>query len=560
MRRMFAHMRRHGSGLRKPTAGAVRAVQAARSTLSLTSLALTCAFWMTAAALVCGPQPLHAAEGELVAAFAPTELVLDPVHSYKTQELQLATAIYEGLVTYHPVSLKPMPALARTWEISDDGRVYRFVLRENGRYSNGDAVTAEDVRRSWLRILDPADQGEYSFLLDVIKGAGDYRTGRMRDPSVVGIRAVSDTVLEVELAEPAGHFLSMLCHMAFVPVYPGYQGRSGWDRTASIVGNGPFVMESRGPNEMILVKNPYYWDRDRVALERIRVLFIDDPLEITRRINSREIDWADDGDTGSLEDTDMIQLDLLFGTSYLFFRCGSAPWSDPRIRKGLALVLPLEELRQQFAPFGTDTLVPALFSYPEVEGLADGDEERGMALLAEAGYPNGRGLPGLVIKVPTGSGAENTARLLSSTWQEKLSVRVKIQTYPYDRYLEELENDDYTMGSTTWIGDFADPLAFLQIWTSGSNLNEAGYDSAEYDLRIEKAMAEPRQERYASLAEAEAFLLGEAVVIPLSHPPSFNLIDLDRVGGWYSNLMDIHPFKYMRFKVRRPPPDAASVD
>jgi len=345
--------------------------------------------------------------------------------------------------------------------------------------------------------------------------------------------------------------------MAFVPVHPWYQGRTGWDRGESIVGNGPFVMESRSRREMVLVKNPHYWDRSKVALERIRVLFLDDPGEITRRINSREIHWADDGDTGSLEDTDVIQLDLLFGTSYLFFRCGSAPWSDPRIRKGLALVLPLEALRQQFAPFGTDRLVPALSSYPQVEGLAGGDEEQGLALLAEAGYPKGRGLPTLVIKVPTGSGAENAARLLSTTWQEKLSVRVKIQTYPYDQYLEELEKDDYTVGSTTWIGDFADPLAFLQIWTSGSNLNEAGYNSAEYDARIEKAMVEPRQQRYASLAEAEAFLLEEAAVIPLSHPPSFNLIDLDRIGGWYSNLMDIHPFKYMRFKVLRPPPDVA---
>lgn len=501
--------------------------------------------------------PLFGADVELVVAFPPTDLVLDPVHSFKTQELQIATAVYEGLVTYHPISLKPIPALARTWEVSDGGRVYRFELREGARYSNGDPLTAGDFRRSWLRILNPEDQGEYSFLLDIIAGAKDFRTGRTRDADAVGIRALSDATLEVELIEPAGHFLSMLCHMAFMPVHPLYQRSRGWDRAGSIVGSGPFSLESRGPGEMILVKNPYYWDSARVELERIRVLFIDDPVDITRRLNRGEVHWADDGETDMLEDADLIQLDLLFGTSYLFFYCGSAPWNDPGIRRGMAQMIPWDSLREQYAPFGTETLVPALYSYPDVEGFRGGDVEAGLELLEEAGFPKGRGLPPVVIKVPTGSGAAGAAETLAETWEKELDVDVEVRAYDYDAFLRELDEKDYTVGSSTWIGDFADPLAFLQMWTAGSNLNDADYEDSEYEEMIKKAMSEASEERYGLLAEAEEYLLKQAVVMPLSHPPAFNLIDLDRIGGWYPNLMDIHPFKYLRFKIRRPPPDVA---
>jgi oligopeptide transport system substrate-binding protein len=494
---------------------------------------------------------------ELVVAFPSTELVLDPVHSFKTQELQIATALYEGLVSYHPISLKPIPAMARRWEISEDGRLYRFTLREEGRYSNGDPVTAEDFRRSWLRILNPAEQGEYSFLFDVIKGAVDYRSGRNSDPRKVGIRAPSDKVLEVELEKPASHFLSMLCHMTFMPIHPRYLQTPGWDRGTTIIGNGPFSLESRKPGEMLFVKNPHYWDVDKVRLERLRVLFMDDAEEITRKLNRDEIHWADDGVIDSLENRDLVQLYPLFGTSYLYFRSQSNPWVDPRVRRGLALLLPWESIREQFSPFDSETLVPVLYAYPDVVGMTESNVAEGLDLLKEAGYPRGKGLPPIIIKVTRGSGAETAAERLAEAWREGLSLKVEIKSYDYQTYLNELEKDDYTIGSVTWIGDFADPLAFLQIWTTGSNLNDARYSNPAYDRMIDSAMAKPWEERFAMLAEAETLLLHEAAVMPLSHPPAFNLINLDRIAGWYPNLMDIHPFKHIRFKVRKPPPDVA---
>ncbi len=498
-----------------------------------------------------------AAEQEFVAAFTPSTLVLDPLHSFKTLELQIATGIYEGLVTYHPITLRPVPGVAKRWELSEDRLIYRFYLRNNARYSNGDPVTAQDFRESWLRIVNPHDQGEYSFLFDVIKGVTEYRNGEQADPETVGIRAVSSTLLEVELARPASHFLGMLCHMCFVPVHPQYREQECWEEGSSIIGNGPFTLQRSSQGAMILEKNDAYWDSENVKLDRIRLRFMDDPAEITREFNEGRIHWSDNAEADMLDNSEAYQLSALFGTSYMFFLADSAPWSDPRIRRGLALLLPWASIREQFSFFATETLVPSLDFYPEVTGIKEGDVQEGLALLEEAGYPEGRGLPEIMIKVPRHSSAETVAGKMVSQWKEAASIEARVEVLDYDDYLSRLKEKNFTLASSTWIGDFADPLAFLQIWTSGSNLNDAYYKNPEFDALIEEAMAESNEARYKMLAEAEKLLLDEAVVLPLAHPPAFNLIDLDKIVGWHLNPLDIHPFKYIRFKRYELRPDVA---
>ncbi len=518
--------------------------------LSATLIALCLALtW-----LPCGAQE---AQSDFVAAFTPARLVLDPLHSYKTQELQIATAIYEGLVSYHPISLAPVPAAAERWEISDDGLVYTFHLRAEARYSNGARVTARDFRESWMRILAPEAEAEYAFLLDIIEGAADYRGARASDPQSVAIKAISDTVLEVRLTKPAGHFLSMLCHMTFMPVHEQYHGETGWDTGARIVGNGPFILAERTHQGMMLIKNPHYWDSENVKLATIRIRFIHDPIEVTRELNDGRIHWAENGDVDTLKDRETIQFYPMFGTSYLYFLSDTPPWSDARVRRGLALLLPWPAIREQSSAFSTHTLVPALTFYPDVAGIVEPDTETGLDLLAQAGYPRGAGLPRIRIKVPRGSSAEFAAHRIASTWEEALDVSVSVEAREYENYLAELKKHDYTMASATWIGDFADPLTFLQIWTTESRLNDARYMNPAFDALIDQALGEKGESRYARLSKAESLLLEEAVVLPLSHPPAFNLIDLEKVSGWYPNPLDIHPFKYFGIRSFGPPPGYA---
>jgi oligopeptide transport system substrate-binding protein len=487
-------------------------------------------------------------------------MTLDPLHSYRTDELQVATGIYEGLVAYNPENLRPVPGVAYKWDVSEDGKTYRFHLRTRALFSNGDPVTAADFRESWLRILNPAEEGEYSFLFDVIKGAADYRNGKNPDPASVAIHAVDPSILEVELERPASHFLSMLPHMSFAPVHRSHREATGWENQGPIISNGPFELVSWTVEEMVLKRNDRYWDRWHVALDVVRIVNISDPAEIAGLLNEGEVQWADNADTRLLENPDLIQFAALFATSYLYFRVDSEPWDDPRVRRGLSLLIPWNELRSRASQFISTTLVPAVGFYDEPAGLTEINIEEGLKLLDEAGFPNGRGLPEIKAVVTPGSVAAVVLVEAADIWKERLGVTVEITQVGFNTYQEIAREGEYVIGTSTWIGDFADPLSFLQMWTTGSKLNDANYSSEEYDTLVEEAMSENSEARYEIYGQAEEMLLsGDVVVIPLTNPPSFNLVDLERISGWYANALDIHPFKYIEFRIPKIPEGYASM-
>ncbi|MBN1836369.1 MAG: peptide ABC transporter substrate-binding protein [Spirochaetales bacterium] len=507
-----------------------------------------------------GPQDTQTEEPkELVVVYSPKEVQLDPLHIYTTMESELSTALYEGLLTYHPFSLFPMPGVAEDWEISEDKTVYRFSLREEAVFSNGDPVTARDFRESWLRVLDPEAQAEYSFLFDVIAGARRYRLG-LSPAEEVGIRAVSEKLLEVELERPAGHFLKLLCHMSFAPVHSSYRDTDGWSGASTLIGNGPYYLYERQPFELVLKKNRLYWDAGSVGLDGIRVRFMDDPAAISEGFNQGAIHWANNWDTSRLEDRTKIVFNPLFATSYFYLVCLEEAWRDSRVRRALALLVPWDRVRtEEDTLLPTSRLVPPIPNYPDVEGITGSDREEAFDLLAEAGYARGVGLPEVVFKLPGDPESERIAGLMADAWKRELGVTVTVQTYPYDLYLREVKKGDYTVGSVTWIGDYADPLTFLQMWTEGSNLNDARFADPEFDALIDGSVSQEGEARYEQLAKAESILLSTAVVLPISHTPAFNLVDLDRIEGWFPNVLNIHPFKYVRFRELRVPPGVASA-
>jgi peptide/nickel transport system substrate-binding protein/oligopeptide transport system substrate-binding protein len=198
----------------------------------------------------------------------------------------------------------------------------------------------------------------------------------------------------------------------------------------------------------------------------------------------------------------------------------------------------------------SDSLVPQIGDYPEVQGISEQKLEEGLELLSEAGYPEGAGLPQIRIAVPRGEETRRIAELMKESWEAELELSAEIREYPFDSYYDELKTSDFTVGTLTWIGDFADPLTFLQMWTAESSLNLSRYENREYDETIEKALAEEQtDERLELLAEAERLLLKGAMVLPIKHSPAFNVVDLEEVEGWFPNPLDIHPFKYLHFSV-----------
>jgi oligopeptide transport system substrate-binding protein len=494
---------------------------------------------------------------ELVLAYAPKDVTLDPLHIYTTMESELGTALYEGLLTYHPVTLEPIPGVASHWEEDEGGRIYRFMLREGASYSNGDPVRAQDFRAAWLRILHPDNKAEYSFLFDVIRGARADRLGE--DVEDLGIRVVSDRVLEVELEKPASHFLKILCHLSFVPLHPSYLKTEDWGREPVLVSNGPFYLAARDDGGLVLRKNKLYWDAGKVELDGIRVRLEEAPEKISALFNAGKVQWASSWDTASLVDRSHIVFNPLFATSYFYFVCADPPWSDPRVRKALTLLLPLNELRGEERIFPTSRLVPPIPVYPDTPSLDTADLNEALALLAEAGYPEGKGLPQPLIKVASGSESEELAGIMAAAWKEAIGLESRIVSFEYDLYLEEVKKRDYTLGFVTWIGDYADPLTFLQMWTRSSNLNDARYANDAFDRLIESSFSQVTEERYRTMSRAEEILLNEAVVLPISHAPAFNLVNLDRLEGWFPTVLNIHPLKYIRFRTPSLPPGLAGA-
>ena len=490
--------------------------------------------------------------------FGSTRIALDPHHSYSATEAQLYTALYEGLYTYHPLTLEPVPGVARSFEVSEDGLVYRFHLRPDAYYWNGDRVTAEDFRESWLLHLNPEDRAEYTFLLDIIQGAREYRTGTgtMED---VGIKVPEEGILEVSLNHPASHFLKILCHHSFSPIHPTFRENPDWEDAPSVIGNGPFMLYSRSDEKYILKKNQLYWDRKNVQSDEIVFLLSDDYQHLTDLFNAREILWASGNILyDKLDDTSTLQVFHQFATTYFYFVCDQAPWSDPRVRQALLLLVPWNELRtEKRYAMPTFRAVPEISGYPEVEGINSRDRATALELLAKAGFPEGKGLPQPVFKIPDGQEVRELATAMASAWKKDLGLEAKFTVVPYGDYYDAIETYDYTIGLMSWIGDYADPLAFLQMWVSDSNLNKGSYSNPDYDNLIEEAMSLSGRERYNSMAEAEGLILQEGGIIPYKHSPSYNFVHTDVLGGWLPNPLDIHPFKYLSYT--KPPLPARIV-
>ncbi|MDR2185062.1 MAG: peptide ABC transporter substrate-binding protein [Treponema sp.] len=500
-------------------------------------------------------RPIPVNRDELTITLSGEDTELDFRKSYLASEAQIYTALYEGLFSYHPLTMEPVPAMAGSWELSEDKKEWTFTLREHARYWNGDPVRAEDFRAAWLSLLDPAKDSPYSSLFDIIEGARNYRTGAFQDSGQVGISVPDDKTLVVRLTAPASFFPSMLCHHSFSPIHPSMIKTADWSELPP-VSNGPFYIISNEKDQIVLAKNELYWDASRVALKKITIRFTGDGDEAAALWNSGEARWiSGEINLDALTDRSGIMVNAMFATHYYFIRSARKPWDDYRLRRALSLALPWEEIRTgYFLP--AKTLIYPIPGYPEIGGVDETNTEEAARLLEEAGYPKGVGLPELVVRLTPSPEAERIGKLMAASWMA-LGVPVKIDTVPYNRYFQSLKQNDYEVGSTTWIGDFADPYTFLQMWRRDSNLNDARYNDGEYEALMEKSMSEEGKERWKTLSEAETILLDRGTVLPISYSPAVNIIDMDELDGWFPNALDIHPFKYLYFKALKPLPGLA---
>ncbi len=469
--------------------------------------------------------------------------IIDAVHAYDlnphtaaySSEAQILTGLYEGLFSYDPVSLEPQYAIATNYRISRDKLRWSFTLRDNAKFSDGSPITAQDVREAWLDLL--AEPGaSYSSLLDVIQGAYEYRTGNGKREDVA-IKAVNDTTLTIHLVRPASYLPRILCHSAFAVCKKDLS-----------VFSGPFSVESYKNNTLVLKKNGSYWDAANTHLNQITILQSDNTAENAYSFNTGSADWVTgNADVQKLLNKNVIQLNAEFATEYLFFKCrNDSIWNNPAFRTALLEAVPWDKLREKSFVKAT-TLVYPLSGYPQVEGYSYTDADEAASLMKDArekaGISADEKIP-LVFAITDTDFMKERAQLFIDAWTP-LGIDVQIQKTPVERYLSSIPSWNADLFSYTWIGDFADPLAFLELFQGNSTLNVTGWSNGDYDKLLDDAALYTDENRPKLLSQAEQLLLDSGMIIPISHPVSLNIINPEAVGGWTANAFDMHPLKYL---------------
>ena len=448
---------------------------------------------------------------------------LDPTVAWDSVSKGVIDQIFSGLVELSP-EMGVVPDVARSWEVLDGGRKYVFHLRDDARWSDGGQVTAGDFEYAWKQVLDPATRSRNASLLYDITGAGAFHRGE-GGVGGLGVQALDEVTLVVELEGPTGHFLHLLAYTITYPVPRHVVEVHGeaWTEVGKIVTNGPFRLEAwqRGES-MVLVRNPAYHGRFRGNVERVELCLL---AEWSAILAMYEADGLDVLNLQYFPPPDMdrarqrhvgeyVSLPKLT-TSYVGFDVRRPPFDDPRVRRAFVLATDRETLAGVVM---RGLRVPATggFVPPGIPGHSAGiglpyDPDRARQLLAEAGYPGGRGFP----VVDSLTRRESQSEYLQAQWRENLKVEITWEAIGLGMLVYGLNREPPHMFLVVWSADYPDPDSFLRVspvqhWTRWQN--EA------FDVLVEEARrATDQGERMKLYQQADQILVEEAAIMPLTY-------------------------------------------
>jgi ABC-type oligopeptide transport system substrate-binding subunit len=522
-----------------------------------------------AAAMVAAGRRSRSADGATFGRAAPPEAdvlrftngaepeTLDPGIMSGQPDGRVATAIFEGLVVPDPQTLEPGPGMAERWELGADGVTYVFHLRTTSRWTNGDTVTARDFEWSWLRVLHPDTPARSADLFYVIRNARAYKKGEAAAADV-GITALDDSTLQVVLESPTPYFLQVLTYYPFLPVHRPTLEAHGerWTRPQHIVSNGPFrLVQHRQNDRFVFEKFSGYWDAANVRLQGIVAYSADDPATMLNMYRAGMTDWNPSGYVPAqfipyVKHYEDYRAGPYLGLYFYSIVVTQPPFDDARVRQALAWAIDRDEitryvLHESVAPWGN--IVPHGFrDYPYPEG-AGFDPERARRLLAQAGYPGGRGFPGAEILFNTSDDHKKIAEVIQAMWKQHLGIDVRLANQEWASYMRATVDRQYQIARRSWIADYMDPNSFLAILVSGEGSNRTNWSEPRFDALIAAAARERHpQRRLQLLAAAEALALEAMPFIPIYAYRTREFV-APYVRGMYSTPLDAHPLKFVSF-------------
>ncbi|KAF0824621.1 MAG: peptide ABC transporter substrate-binding protein [Bacillota bacterium] len=427
---------------------------------------------------------------------------------------------------------EPQPAMAESYEKSEDGLTYTFTLREGIKWSNGDPVTANDFKYSWLRSMHPDTAGAYaSILTDYIKGGAEFAAGEA-EVDAVAIEVKDDKTLVVELVQPTPFFLGLTAFVTYFPLNEKFVSEQG-DKFAlthdAILYNGPFILTDYDQAKGVSMdKNQEYWDKESVALEQVNMKVIKEQSTALNLYEAGELDkvYLSSADVDSYKDSPEFNTETEFRTYFIQFNLGKEPFQNKNILKALQLGYDPEVLTSVVLNNGSEPAYGLIASdmagvegksFREIQGdVIKPDAEKAKELWEKGVEELGK-TPEIELLISDDTVSKDTGTFLQSEYKKNLGIDISLDTQPYSARLDSMRADDYQMAVNRWGADYNDAMTYLNLWANPSNpFFRGNYVNEKYKELVNSAAEDADdQSRIEKLLEAEKLILEDGALGPL---------------------------------------------
>jgi len=485
---------------------------------------------------------------------------LDPQKLTGVPEANISYDLYEGLATLDDHG-NPTGGVAKSWDVSDDGKVYTFHLRDDAKWSNGDPITADDVVYTLRRVVDPKVAAEYAYIYAPILNADDINSGKEKDLTKLGVEAVDPHTVKITLKAPTPYLIGLLAHTSSQIVNKAAVEKGGdqWTRPGNNVTSGAYTITEWVPqSRIVLTKNPNFHDAANVKVDKIVYFPTEDLDEEFKRFRAGELDTTYDVPKDKIpvaqkEYKGEFHDSAYFGTYFYAINMNKAPLGkELQLRNALSMAIDRETLVKKITLGGEipaySWMPPGVPGYTQQKlNFADMPFKKRQAeakkILKDAGFGPGKPLE-VDILYNTSENHKKIAIAVASMWKA-IGVQAKLTNQEWKVYLDTRKHD-YTVARAGWIGDYLDPSDFMEQYMSDAgDSNFIHYNNTQYDGLLRQAQTEVNQDARMKLFEqAEAIFLNDQPLIPIYHYTHPQMIS-SKIGGWYDNLLGYNLSRYL---------------
>jgi oligopeptide transport system substrate-binding protein len=488
---------------------------------------------------------------------------LDPQKISGDWENRIDGDIFEGLVTEDPKD-NPIPGQAASWTISPDQKVYTFKLRDGIKWSDGQPVTAQDFVFALQRLMDPKTAAQYAYLQYTILNAEKINKGEIKDLTQLGIKAIDDKTLEITLENPTPYFLNALMHYTAYPLPKHVVEAKGdqWVKIGNIVTNGPYKPTEWVPGSHVsMVKSDQYYDAKDIKIDNVNYYTLEDQAAALKRYRAGEFDILT---SFPADQFDWIQKNLpgqahvvpFLGTYYYVLNSTKPPFNDKRVRQALSMAVNREVIGPKILGTGElpsySWVPPGTANYGEPAYVSWKDEpykqkvEEAKKLLKEAGFGPDHPLKAQ-LRYNTNDNHKRIAVAIAAMWKP-LGVDIELYNTETKVHYDEMQRGEVQIGRAGWLADYNDPINFLNLLSTGVEMNYGRWSNKDYDALIKQGNEEIDLKKRAEIyKKAEQLALDDSAAIPIYYYVSQNIV-APKVQGFVDNIQDIHRTRWLSVK------------